>query len=220
MRDRQRGISIVEVLVSLGIMSVVAYGLLQAFFGSYAVKYQVYLRATQETIAFDLESNLRSPNVIYQSLSSSLFAGENTKFRNCLLGISSGCTADLTDPTRPILQPFSLILNNTRLSSADDNTAVNYSATGKRCEISQEDCLFTTETRFFAECDPLAGNTCTKGAVKVHLTYKVKRIPGKYATFAGKRQPLIKDYPDQPRFFTVPMTDVFGPGNQDRKSVV
>ncbi len=214
----ESGVSILETLVAATIIGIVGYGMRQAYYSSYAVRYNINLKATQETIALDIESSLRSPTTIYASTRSL----ENLKLRDCLLGVGNGCQSNVTDPDK--LTRFSLVFpvadtgDDIALSGTEDKNEVYYDIDGRRgCKKKDPMCLFTVRSYFYATC-PATNNvtptSCSWG-YKAHFTYEVIPIPGKDFSQASEGVfPIRKfgKFPAQLRFVTIKVSQLLGPG--------
>lgn len=211
--QRNCGATLIEVIVAVGIIGIMVYGMTQFIGASLKSRRRSKALSVFQFIAMDVENKLKSPSSMYFSL----FDQDNVSFISCLLGAGNGCTTNLTakyDINRDNKNYFALLYRvgtasgDASLSSAFANKPIYYDTNGQKCKMEDKSliCAFKLETFYFVTCDTsnLEIKTCLDGPEDVHVAYSLSQLDGKLKSFGAK----FKSLPRTIRFITHSMTDI------------
>lgn len=214
----QEGVSVVEVLVALTIMTI-AIAASNAYFGEFANKKRKNrLRDVQQRIASVLHNSLKSPADIYYSVSRH---DRNPSLAACLLGVTLPGNPGLNcTEVRRIAgsqqHTFGLYkvtdasgTAGKALSHSESGEMVYYDINGATCESNnpQADCAFEAETDFYITCNTGTDPNCENGATQAFFSYQVKQVEG---TYTGLGSPL-PPYPKIRRYSSMSTVQILGP---------
>lgn len=158
------GLSIVEVLVAIGVLSVfVAMSLIF----SDSINHGSHLgrtRGTRDRISSGVGNMSSMPAALRNSMRAALPDGVtpfNPDFHNCVAGkVVNGCENNkeyplsLFSPT-VVMTPAGVLVGIIQITSAVGTPAVNhFDSFGVPCVVTNPDCLFVVHTSFRAQCPP------------------------------------------------------------------
>lgn len=138
-RTSNRGYTIVEVLVVVGLFSLLSAAVAVVSLGFLKNAKQTSLRMARDQIVNQLINTTTTKKAIVNSLNKP----ENIAFYNCVCGIDT-CTNML----KPFL-PFTLYDTSTNIQSPRF-----YDDAGASCDPSKARCRIRVTTSFFAQCKP------------------------------------------------------------------
>jgi prepilin-type N-terminal cleavage/methylation domain-containing protein len=209
-KQRQWGVTLVEVLVAVAIVGISVVAITE-----YSSKLNLGLKIEDSKAAVDgLAENTRlalsNLDGIINSITRDGFAG-NVELSNCV-GPGKTCSTFATREGRQIgFYLWSAASNPERIAGPSPGAAIGYTSEGERCTPGTNKCLFGAVTYFWATCPRNAAgvpvDTCTD---PTYLNFRFQIVP---LSQAAKKSELTGSQPVQ----AFPRNEDF---NSDRTSYV
>lgn len=141
---RQRGVTLIELLVASAILAIVVLGTAQLTFSLFSVQREISLSSAQNSLAAEVRKYLGSRSVFVATMRA-MDGGsrKNPALFNCACGVGN-CTSR-ESPT-PVL--------TVHLSDAEILSPKSFDETGNSCDPAALQCAFNLRTQYFAVCPP------------------------------------------------------------------
>ncbi len=172
------GVTLLEVLVSMGLLSIIAISMSQFFGSTSKSQRRARIKTVYEYIGRDLDNKIRSSNTIYLSLLSPLsdtIGTPNSELIQCVLGSGTGCTTDLQTYNPAKKNFFTLVYPKTQnlagAAAGTDRRPIFYDTQGlpedmpnSYCKNHNDvNCVFQAKAFFYATCPD--SPSCTSGVI-------------------------------------------------------
>ena len=171
----EKGMGLVELLVSVAILGIIVGTASTYFADSNKASKVEYLKELQQKIARDVEFALSNPDAIKNTMK----FGSNTGLKNCI-EVGATCTATNTEPPGTYIT----LLDSQATAEPLAGLTIGFDIDGKRCTIGAPKCLFNPVVKFWATCDLDASNkpkaSCSKAGF-INFKYQVNVVHPVYS---------------------------------------
>lgn len=172
------GATLLEVLVSMGLLSIIAVAMSQFFGSTSQSQRRARIKTIYEYIGRDLDNKIRSPSTIYLSLLSPLsdtIGSPNSELIQCVLGTGAGCPPQLQSYVAGKENYFTLVYPKSQsiagAAAGTANRPIYYDTQGLPEDMpnsycknhSHKNCVFQAKSFFYATCPATAH--CNAGAL-------------------------------------------------------
>ncbi len=168
----EKGMGLVELMVSVAILGIVVGTATTYFADSNKASKMEYLKELQQKIARDVEFGLSNPDAMKNTMN----FGANSSLKNCL---EVGSTCVVTEPPGKSFTLFDSQATKEPLAGP----TMGYDLDGKSCAIGAKGCIFNPEVVFWATCElnssGVPKKTCTKPGY-LNFRYQVNVIHPDY----------------------------------------
>ncbi len=216
----QKGTTLLETMIALGLIGVIVVGVSQFFSQTFKAQRRARIKTAYQFIAQDIENKLKNPGSIYASVMNDgsgnalcIAPGPScvvSPLTQCLLGFGNGCTTQLTqhNPAAPnyFALNYAMYTSNDSglVTSGDANNPIYYNADGVRCTLGSKLCMFKAVTFWYGVCETSA--PCTQ-ASEIHVAYQVSQITPNPLPELGNPFPPL---PASTHFFMHQVKDILG----------
>jgi hypothetical protein len=189
--DRQKGMSIPELMIGLATFSILLVGTINFVDNVITSTDKLTANDARDQIASEIRKTITNFSNIESSSEKDTSSG-NKKLKNCLT-LSKNINCNVTDAAKQV--SFDLFQNDfsgaTRKVAGSNSSPVNFTRFGfKNCDTKKAHCpFFQARAYFWATCK--SGATC-KRAEAIHVRFQVKPVKSNY-----KGKTILSNPPDK-----------------------